>query len=340
MGKTNLLDAIYYLCMGKSYFGIRDRYLVQHGGDFFRLEGDFILADSRTDKVVAKVVPQQRKELERNGRVYDRIADHVGRFPVVIIVPDDTLLITEGSTERRRFVDNTLSQLDPRYLESLLIYNRILKQRNALLKQAAGRKLSDTLLLAYDEQLIAPAAYIYEQRTNFMSDFTVQFQHAYQGISNGAEAVGIRYRSALEQMSLTEILRENREKDRLLERTSQGIHRDDLVFTLEGHPLKRIASQGQRKSFVLALKLAQYQFLRQQKGLSPVLLLDDIFDKLDPQRVKQLIDYIISDEYGQIFLTDTDPNRVDKLLEMLTVQVMAYHIDGGTAELKDLKEEE
>lgn len=314
MGKTNLLDAIYYLCMGKSYFATTDQYIVQHEQDFFRLVGVF-LQEERKDQVVAKVKPRKSKDLELNGKRYDRLVDHVGRFPVVIVVPDDTQLIHEGSEERRRFLDNTLSQLDGIYLGHLLQYNKVLKQRNALLKQRAGRALPEDLLSVYDQQLAVPAQYIYERRTAFVEAFVPPFQHAHGAICGGQETVSLRYRSHLAEKTLPEILAECREKDRILERTTQGIHRDELVFKLGGHPLKRLGSQGQLKSFVLALKLAQYRFLQAERQLSPILLLDDIFDKLDPERVKQLLAYILAEDFGQIFLSDTDEQRIRTVLQ-------------------------
>lgn len=314
MGKTNLLDAIYYLCMGKSYFATRDQYIVQHEQDFFRLVGVF-LQEEKKDQVVVKVEPRKRKELELNGKRYDRLIDHVGRFPVVIVVPDDTQLIHEGSEERRRFLDNTLSQLDTVYLGHLIQYNKVLKQRNALLKQRSGHSLPEDLLAVYDEQLSRPAQYIYERRMAFVEAFIPPFQHAHGAICGGHEVVSLRYRSHLEEKPLKEILAECREKDRILERTTQGIHRDELVFKLGGHPLKRLGSQGQLKSFVLALKLAQYRFLQAERQLSPILLLDDIFDKLDPQRVEQLLAYILAEDFGQIFLSDTDEHRIRAVLE-------------------------
>lgn len=338
-GKTNLLDAIYYLCMGKSYFAIRDQFIVQHDEAFFRLVGQFIQEDKQ-ENLVVKVEPRKRKELELNGQRYDKLADHVGRFPVVIVVPDDTQLIREGSEERRRFLDNTLSQLDHNYLRYLLQYNKVLKQRNALLKQNSGRSISESLLKVYDEQLTEPAQYIYERRTSFVEAFTAPFQHAHQAICGGQEKVGLTYRSALAQQSLSNILLESREKDRVLERTTQGIHRDELVFKLDGHPLKRLGSQGQLKSFVLALKLAQYRFLQAEHQLPPILLLDDVFDKLDPQRVEQLMAYILAENFGQIFLSDTDQQRIQQVLEQhqaSSPKLFAIH-EGKAEEITYLSE--
>ena len=330
MGKTNLLDAIYYLCMGKSYFGLNDQYIARHETGFFRLEGSFRIGE-RTERMIAKVQIRQRKVLEHNGAPYDRLSDHVGRYPVVIVVPDDTALVTEGSEVRRRFMDNTLSQLDPLYLQQLIIYNKVLKQRNALLKDFGGRPVSGGLLEVYDQQLTEPAAYIYQVRSAFMEAFTPLLQAAHQAIVGEAETVELLYRSQLAEAELDHWLVQNRDKDRVLERTTAGIHRDDLVFQLAEQPLKRLGSQGQVKSFVLALKLAQYAYLRAGKDRLPLLLLDDIFDKLDPSRVEQLLTFILAEDFGQVFISDTDPARIKGLLAKFATDHRVYHIADGIA---------
>ncbi|RME99489.1 MAG: DNA replication/repair protein RecF, partial [Bacteroidetes bacterium] len=339
MGKTNLLDAIYYLCMGKSYFALSDAYLVQQGADFFRLEGDFVPPGAdRPELMLVKVVPRQRKELICNGRRYEKIAEHVGRYPVVIVVPDDTLLILEGSAERRKLLDNTLSQLDPAYLQQLLTYNRLLKQRNALLKQFAGRTLPTDLIQVYDQQLLAPATAIHQARRDFLERFWPDLQHAHQAICHGRERVTVTYRSGLQDQDFADLLAASLEKDRILERTTQGIHRDDLVFKLDGQPLKRMGSQGQLKSFVLALKLAQFRFLRAASGKTPLLLLDDIFDKLDPHRVAQLMTYLRQEAYGQVFLTDTDPQRLASILAQQQAEATIFTIKNGRVQQLDEEE--
>ena len=316
MGKTNLLDAVYYLCMGKSYFVNNDSHISLHGSDFFRLEGHF-RRETKTEKIVAKVLPRKKKELERNGVAYARLSEHVGLLPVVIIIPDDTLLATEGSEERRRFLDNTISQLDAVYLRHLIQYQKVLRQRNAALKtMAESGRFQGTLLEVYDQQLLEPSRYIHEKRAAFVTDFSPLLAQTYQLISDKAETVSCRYRSPLEkEPDLLELLREAREKDRILQRTTTGLHRDDLLFYLDGYPLKRFASQGQLKSYILALKLAQYGGIKQHTKQPPLLLLDDIFDKLDHHRVHQLISLLQEGEYGQIFITDTDEKRVSQILE-------------------------
>lgn len=313
-GKTNLLEAVYYLCMGKSYAGSPDQYSVRHGDDVSRLAGVFVVEDNAGDKVVIKLQKRKRKIIERNGAAYDRLAEHVGRYPVVIIVPDDSNLVLEGSEMRRRLLNNSLSQADPTYLRNLLTYNKLLANRNALLKELDGRKDSTGLLDVYDLQMAAPAYYLHEKRQAFIEPFTDLLIAAYAAISGNREAVNVTYRSHLTETPWADLLAERREKDRVLQRTSAGIHKDDLIFTQEGHPLRRVASQGQLKSFVLSLKLAQYRLLQQTTQRTPILLLDDIFDKLDRQRVSQLLDLVLGSTFGQVFLSDTDPERVASLL--------------------------
>jgi DNA replication and repair protein RecF len=329
MGKTNLLDAIYYLCMTKSHFTHRDRYVVQQEQEFFRLEGHFQEKD-QTEKVVAKVIPNQKKVFEYKDTPYDKLAEHIGRFPVVIIAPDDTSLAREGSEERRRFLDNTLSQLDQEYLAQLLLYNKLLKQRNAFLKQWEGRRFDPALLEVYDQQLVGPAKAIHAYREAFLADFVPLFKAFYKKISNSREEVGCRYRSQLaDEADYLALLHQNAEKDQLLQRTTTGIHRDDLVLIINGEPVKRFASQGQLKSFVLALKLAQYEQLKQKKNRSPLLLLDDIFDKLDTQRVSQLLELILEADFGQIFITDTDEDRIRKLTAGIEADTRIFIVENG-----------
>lgn len=330
-GKTNLLEAIYYLCMGKSYSTIPDQYLIQHGADFFRLQGNF-RRDERKEEIVIKAQPRKRKVIERNDVPYTRLADHVGRYPVVIIIPDDTELVQEGSEERRRILDNTISQIDAQYLQHLINYNRIHKQRNALLKQYDGQRLPETLLQVYDLQLEPAAAYIHARRRGFTEQLSQQLSQTYAAISGGREEVALAYKSQLNEQAFLELQAARRQKDSALQRTTGGIHRDDLVFSMHDHPLKRIASQGQLKSFVLALKLAQYQVLKAEKGMAPLLLLDDIFDKLDHERVGQLLALILQDDYGQIFISDTDPERVERLARAFTDDWRQYLIEQGYAQ--------
>lgn len=332
MGKTNLLDAIYYLCMGKSAFNSPDSLIVQHGADFFRLEGHF-LREERPERIVAKVQPRKKKELERNGTPYPRLSEHVGLLPVVMIAPDDTYLVSEGSEDRRSFMDNTLSQMRPAYLNALLVYNKVLQQRNALLKQfGESRTYNAAMLEVYDTQLLGPGQAVHEARQGFIEQFRPLVQQAYEHISGAAETVDCLYKSKLSDKPFDELLDEAREKDRVLQRSTAGIHRDDLDFSIGGYPLKRFASQGQLKSFVLALKLAQYQLLRAEKKVSPILLLDDIFDKLDRQRVQHLLSLLREQAFGQTFITDTDEERLAAVIRSAGQDLLQYRISQGQAE--------
>ncbi len=334
MGKTNLLDAIYYLCMGKSYFNTPDRLIARHETDFFRLEGHFVSA-GRPEHIVAKVIPRKKKELERNRVPYPRLSEHVGLLPVVMIAPDDTYLVSEGSEARRRFVDNTLSQLDPNYLNQLILYNKVLQQRNALLKQfGESRSYNPAMVEVYNQQLLEPAQTLHQSRAQFMERFGPILQEAYRRISGAAESVNCTYRSKLSDTPLAELLQAAAEKDRLLQRTTVGPHKDDLLFAIEGYPLKRFASQGQLKSFVLAMKLAQYQLLSEEKSTTPILLLDDIFDKLDRQRVGHLLNLLQEQTFGQVFVTDTEADRLAGIIRQTAQAFKVYQIQEGEAQLK------
>ena len=326
-GKTNLLDAVYYLCMCKSHFTPNDRPVLRRGGEFIRLVGTY-RREERQDTVVAKVVPGKRKDFERNGRLHARLMDHIGLYPIVFITPDDTQLAREGSEERRRFVDNTLCQTDPTYLRNLVDFNKLLRQRNALLRQYSetghySRELLDT----YDRQMVEPVGYIHQHRERFVETFSPVFTEFYQRISGGHEPVELVYQTKLGDAPLPALLEPVLERELRLGRTLVGPHRDDLGFRLNGFPVKRFASQGQLKSFVLALKLAQYDHLRTSHNLTPILLLDDIFDKLDTQRVAQLLELLTEQQFGQIFLTDTDPERVARVTEQLQVEKRVIAIE-------------
>ncbi len=333
MGKTNLLDAVYYLCMTKSHTGLTDRNVLRHGADFFRLEALFQKSGKR-DKIVAKVLPRKKKEFERNDVIYTRLSDHIGEYPIVIIAPNDTNIVLEGSEIRRRFLDNTLSQLDAVYLRSLLQYNKILEQRNALLKQFAERRTFNAPLLeTYNAQLIEPAQLICNKRQDFIISFCKILQDIYQFISTQRESIDCQYETKLINTSFEQLLVETTEKDRALQRTTVGIHKDDLDLKINGYVAKQFASQGQLKSLVLALKLAQYEMLRQEKKMQPLLLLDDIFDKLDKTRVAQLLKLLLEKSFGQIFITDTDEHRVTEIVEQLHTPYQKFTIDNGIATL-------
>jgi DNA replication and repair protein RecF len=329
MGKTNVLDAIHFLCLCKSHRGLPDRNLVQHGADFFRLEG-FFEKEQAQQKVAAKFAASKQKEFERNGTPVGKLTEFIGLFPIVMIAPDDVALVQEGSEERRRFLDASLSQVYPDYLQHLLLYNNLLRRRNALLKTfAEERRFDQTLLEAYDRQLPIAAAPIYNYRKAFVQDFLPLIQAFYAEISGGRETAAIQYESDLAQSNMEALLQYNLDKDRLLQRTSAGPHRDDLALLLDGLPVKKYASQGQLKSYLLAMRLAQYELLRQEKHMAPLFLLDDIFDKLDGVRVRQLIALLIDRQFGQIFITDTQPERIRDILEAFPGDHQLFEVSEG-----------
>ena len=330
-GKTNLLEAVYYLCMSKGYGNTVDRYNIRHGDAVARIEGTFTLDDAQ-DKIAVKLRKGGRKVIERNGTPYDRISEHIGRYPVVIVTPDDINLVLEGSATRRKLLDNSLSQTDPAYLNHLITYNKLLDNRNARLKELEGHGDHTDLLDVYNQQMEAPATYIHKQRQAFIAPFTELLLEAYAKISGHRETVALEYRSHLNDLSWADLTEQRSEKDRLLQRTTGGIHRDELVFTQEGHPLRRVASQGQLKSFVLSLKLAQYRLLERNTNRTPILLLDDIFDKLDTERVRQLLELVMSSAFGQLFITDTDPERITSLVSAHPdIEWQRFLVAGGVA---------
>lgn len=331
MGKTNLLDAIHYLCLTRSHRSVPDKNLVLHGQAFFRLEGLFDHQGERS-RVAAKFIPGQRKEFERNGTAFTKLTDYIGLYPVVMIAPDDIALVQEGSEERRRFLDATLSQIYPDYLGNLLIYNGLIKQRNALLKSfAEQRRFDATLLEAIDRQLPAPARVLTEKRTAFCAGFVPLFQELYAEIAGGRERVDVVFESDCLATDMQTLLENNADKDRLLERTSTGPHRDDLLLTLDEQPVKKFASQGQLKSFLLAMRLAQYEALRREKNTLPLLLLDDIFDKLDERRVRQLVGLLLRRDFGQIFITDTQRSRIETVVASFGGDYKIFEVENGAA---------
>ncbi len=329
MGKTNLLDAVFYLCMTKSNSGTADRNMMRHGADFLRLEGHFVKHDTQ-EKIEAKVIPSKRKTFLRNHIPYKKLTEHIGLLPVVFIGPEATELATGGSEIRRRFIDVTLSQTDAIYLRDLMTYNKILKQRNAALKGFSLHRYYDkNLIEALDRQLVQPAERVFTARKQFLEAFQPIFQKYYGIIADDGEKVSCDYQSSLHDDTLTGLLQKAIEKDRVLQRSTVGIHKDDLVFKLNDHRIKRFASQGQLKSFVLAMKLAQHEILKKEKQISPILLLDDIFDKLDSNRVEKLLTLLANGDYGQIFISDTHPKRINTILQSLDVGFKSFVIHQG-----------
>lgn len=328
-GKTNLLDAIHYLSLCKSYFNPIDSQQIKQGAEFFIITGNF-LKNEQVEAVACSVKRNQKKQFKRNKKDYQRLADHIGLFPLVMVSPYDISIIIEGSEERRKFIDNVISQTDTRYLDELIAYNRVLANRNALLKQIADTGRYDPgLMEVYDEQLIASGTRLFEKRKAFMEAFTAIFNLHYSYLSEDAEQVELVYESQLLENDFAALLQRNLERDRLLERTSAGIHKDDLLFTIHGMPMKKFGSQGQQKSFLIALKLAQYSYLYRQSGFKPILLLDDIFDKLDDQRVTKLMQMISNHDFGQVFITDTNLKRAKQIFEDIGVDITLFKVKGG-----------
>ena len=315
VGKTNVLDAIYYLSFTKSYFNSVALQNIRHGEGFFMIEGNYILND-RSEKIVCSLKKGQKKVLKRNDKAYDKFSDHIGQFPLVIISPADRDLVTEGSDTRRKFIDGVISQQNKSYLKDLIAYHKVLSQRNALLKYFAANRTFDALNLSvYDDQLSEYGARIYEVRKDFLASFIPIFNEKYQIISGDKEKVNLNYKSQLHDSLMKDLLEKSLVKDKMIQYTTSGIHKDDLSFEIGEYPIKKFGSQGQQKSYLIALKLAQFDFIKQKSNMLPILLLDDIFDKLDENRVSQIIDLVNNDEFGQIFITDTHSERTENILK-------------------------
>ena len=317
MGKTNILDAIYHLALGKSYFNPIATQNITHGKDFFLIEGTF-QKNQREEKIVCSLKKGSKKLIKRNGKPYERLSDHVGLLPLVIISPSDRDLILEGSETRRKFMNGVISQSNPEYLRNLIRYNKVLSQRNSLLKFFSLNNTFDADTLAvYDEQLHALGSPIFEERKRFLEAFIPIFREQYQAISGGNELVDLSYESSLKKDEMLPLLKANINRDRALQYTSVGIHKDDLLFQIAQHPIKKFGSQGQQKSFLIALKFAQFQLIKQQEKTTPILLLDDIFDKLDENRVAHIITLVEDKNFGQIFISDTHPDRTENVVKAI-----------------------
>lgn len=326
VGKTNLLDAIHYLCFTKSYFTRQDQVNVLHGQEGFRLEGQFDLND-KEEKAVCILRETGKKEFSIDGALYTKFSQHIGRYPCVIVAPDDIQLIIGSSEERRKFVDTLISQLDHKYLQSLINYTKILQQRNSFLRsfnEGFGRDIS--VLDILDEQLSKEGNRIFEKRREFLLKFLPMVKQLYNDICQKYENVSLLYESEMHHGTIDELLKHNRQKDLMLQRTSAGVHRDDLLFQMAEQPFKNIASQGQRKSLLFALKLAEMEILKQEKFIAPLLLLDDVFEKLDEERISNLLMRVCSDEETQIFITDTSCSRLQQQLGKLGQAVQSIEL--------------
>jgi DNA replication and repair protein RecF len=314
VGKTNVLAAIFHLSQTKSYFNPITSQNVKHGEDFFLIEGLFT-DNKKEESIVCSYKSSKKKVIKKNGKEYERFSDHIGSIPLVIISPADRDLIIEGSERRRKFIDHVISQSDKSYLQSLIHYNKVLAQRNALLKYFSKNRTFDADSIAvYDEQLVTYANEIYKRRKDFVALLSPVFKKHYKAISNDTEDVELSYTSHLHQEELIQLLKSSLERDRVLQYTSKGTHRDDLRFLINGYPVKKYGSQGQQKSFLIALKLAQFDVFRNKVERTPILLLDDIFDKLDDKRVSKLIEMVHEKHFGQIFISDTHYNRTEEIV--------------------------
>lgn len=329
MGKTNLLDAIYYLSFCKSFFNSIDSQNIRHNEGYFMLQGVFNKFDEDIE-VYCGVKRNQKKVFKKNKKEYERLADHIGQFPLVMISPSDADLINGTSEIRRKFLDGIISQYDKVYLDKLISYNQVLKQRNALLKHFSETRSFDSETLdIWDEQLVLHGNIIIEIRHNFLKQFIPLFNSYYKFISGSKEEVSLFYDNSLGERDFKTALMTSLPRDRSLNYTSIGPHKDDLEFLLNGNSLKKFASQGQQKSYLLALKLAQFEFIKDQKNTQPLLLLDDIYDKLDEARFTKLIELVSGNDFGQVFITDTHPERMNVLLNQKNIEHKIFLVDEG-----------
>ena len=319
-GKTNLLDAIYYCCFTKRYFSGTDLLNINFDKDGFRLEA-FFRKQAQEQKVICINRGNNKKEFTLNDVPYEKFSKHIGILPAVMIAPDDIELITGKSENRRKYIDTVLSQVDAGYLQQLIVYNKVLLQRNSLLKNwESDRNNSMAVLEILDEQLIVPGNIIYKKRKEFLEQLIPLVQKFYHMIADDAEIISLQYSSKLNESSFEDLLKQNLQKDILLQRSNAGIHKDDIVFELNGQIFRNIASQGQRKSLLFALKLAEFELLKLHKGFPPLLLLDDVFEKLDSKRMQQLLQWVCRENDGQVFITDTHKERLEEAFDSLDVE--------------------
>lgn len=330
VGKTNLLDALYYLSFCKSHFNPIDSQNIKYDCDFFVVQGEYE-RKQEVEHIYCGLKKGQKKQFKRNKTDYQRLADHIGFIPLVMKSPADINFIYDGSEERRKFIDGVISQFNLAYLDDLLHYNRALLQRNKLLKELRDnfQAHADTLEI-YDDQLVLFGERIFEKRTMFTHEILPIFQEFYQTISQGNEVVQLNYQSQLSEGPMKSLLLASREKDRILQYTTKGIHKDDLVLSIGDQPLKKFGSQGQQKTYLVALKFAQYDYIKKKTELKPILLLDDIFDKLDRNRVKQIIKLVTENHFGQIFITDTSKKRLLEMLEGSKKEYRIFDVEDGT----------
>lgn len=333
VGKTNVLDAVYYLSLAKSSFNISDHQLIRHGEQFFSLRGNF-RKNSHSFEIKCTSRPNNKKSVSINDKEYETIREHIGSFPVVLISPNDTEIIRGSSENRRKFVDGVISQLDKEYLENLLRYNHALKQRNSLLKTSEGFAYLDMdLIESFDRIISHSGKEIHSARRKFISRYVPVLKDLYADISDQKEDINIEYQSDIENNDFFQLLKDSLERDVILKRTTRGIHRDDYNIFIDGYPMKRFASQGQQKSLIVSLKIAQFQIMREVCGFKPILLMDDVFDKLDDKRIEKLMKLVAGHTFGQIFVTDARPERTLSIFESIQSGIRIFHIHDGKADL-------
>lgn len=328
VGKTNILDAIFHLSLCKSYFNVPDLQNIRHGESFFVLQGRYD-REGEDISIYCGVRKGQKKVLKKNQKTYTRLSEHIGLLPLVMISPEDMILIDGGGEERRRLIDGIISQCDCSYLHHLIRYNKALAQRNSLLKASAGKVLDGEMIGIWDEQLAENGEIIMRTRLKFLRDFCKIFQEYYAELSFGREKVELSYKSSVSEEGLLKALSAVRERDRLLTYTTVGVHRDDLIMNLGDYSVRKIGSQGQKKTFLTALKLAQYVWLSRMNGTKPLLLLDDIFDKLDADRVGQIVRIVSSELFGQVFITDTNRAHIDNILNKQSANYRIFEVSDG-----------
>lgn len=328
MGKTNLMDAVYYLSFCKSATNPIDSQNICHDQDFFVVQGFYETDDGDPEEVYCGLKRRQKKQFKRNKKEYTRLSDHIGLIPLVMVSPADSLLIAGGSEERRRFMDVVISQFDREYLDALIRYNKALLQRNTLLK--AEVEPEEELMAVWEEAMAASGEVVYRKRREFIDEFIPVFQSYYSYISQGREQVSLAYESHAAEGNLLELLAASRQRDRIMGYSLKGVHKDDLIMQLGDFPIKREGSQGQNKTYLIALKLAQFEFLKRTGShTTPIVLLDDIFDKLDALRVEQIVKLVAGDSFGQIFITDTNRDHLDKILKKIEGDYKLFEVDNG-----------
>ena len=326
-GKTNLLDAIHYLSMTKSAFATSDKFTFRHGTEEFSLAGTYRMENGLSSRFSMKMTTKGEKKVRRDDKTYNKVSEHIGELPVVMVSPSDISLVSESGDERRRFMNAVLSQMDREYMSALQQYNRLLQQRNKMLKEL---NIDRSLLEVIDMRMASFAEPVFRARKRFVEDLRPIVSQYYKTVSGGSEQIDIEYETELYKAGLDQLLESSFERDRVMKYTTVGVQRDDLVFTMNGHPIRRCGSQGQQKSFLVSLKFAQYEIMKRNYGFAPILLLDDVFDKLDMTRISNLLQMVSGNDFGQIFITDSNKVRMSGIVDALTQDRVYYETVSGT----------